>query len=159
MQERAYYILKKKGKECLHHVLQGCHYTYPSLRAHLSKLSKKGSTSPLNLPANDHIFPSDLILAISTSMEGDAPSNTAALRCFHNFQIVRMKIVCRSLRRRLFGPCLSRSQASRVSWVVSVHCILPKASQITAHTARENTHVSSTWLIVSSSRSHRGHAS
>ena len=159
MHECAYHILKKKGKESLHHILQRSGYTYSSLRAHLSKLPKKGSTSPLNLPANDHIFPSDLILAISTSMEGDAPSNTAALRCFHNSQIVRMKIVCRSLRRRLFGPCLSRSQASSVSWAVGAHCILPKASQITAHTARENTHVSSTWLIVSSSWSQRGQVS
>ena len=132
---------------------------YYSLLAHRSSRRRKGSTVPLNLPATDHNLPSDLTLPISTPMEGDAPSKTIAFLCFHSSQSTSRKIVWRSFQLLLSIPFFSRSHRARESCAVSVHSSWPEASHTTAHTDLANTHVSRTWLMVSSSWSQKGHES
>lgn len=138
------YIKEERKKHASTNITRFALQCYYSLLTRRSSRRKKGSTSPLNLPATNHNLPSDLTLPISTTTEGDAPSKTITFLCFHISQSVSRKRVCRSFWLQLSIPCFSCSHVAREFCAVDDHSSFPKASHTTAHIDLANTHVSRT---------------
>ena len=162
MHECAYHILKKKGKACLHSYITSLyglttrthsthvHTSYPSPILHLCNPLRNPPNLPLNSPAITHNVLSALILSMSLSTEGVAPSKTIALRCF---QISHMAKTRKALSTLLWVSLVFWvvHQPASVSFIVGTQHGLSMAWKITAQSCLVKTHQMNRWSMLSSS--------